>query len=131
MTQRAEKTRDLFEDSPPTPVTQAAGALRPLVSTGVFYNTVNATGAELAECRQRAATQEQVLYAFFLRHPTLACSPSRLGPVLPKAPITSIRRALTNLTAAGILVKTDQQTPGVWGKPEHLWRLSAHQTNGG
>ena len=115
-------TPDLFADPPPAPVAQGAAKRRPLVPTG-FYNTTNLRGAELATCRQQAATQENILLEFFQRHPSMSYSPSRLQPVLPTAPITSIRRALSNLTAAGLLEKTDQQVIGLWRKREFCWRL--------
>jgi hypothetical protein len=39
-------------------------------------------------------------------------------------PITSIRRAITNLTDAGKIIKTDQYVKGNYGKLEHLWELA-------
>ncbi len=38
-------------------------------------------------------------------------------------PITSIRRAMTNLTNRGNLVKTDAQVTGAKGKPEYIWKI--------
>jgi hypothetical protein len=114
-------TPDLF-DPPPTPVAQGAAQRRPLVTTG-FFNTTRVTGTELAECRAAAETQEAIIYEFFRRHPRQSFSPSRLASVLPKAPLTSIRRAVTNLTTAGLLEKTDQKTVGLWNKREYCWRL--------
>ena len=40
-----------------------------------------------------------------------------------KWPITSIRRAMTNLTDDGMIVKTQKTVKGVYGKSEHLWAL--------
>jgi len=114
-------TPDLF-DSPPAPVAQGAVKHRPLVTTG-FFNTTSVKGEELAQCRAAAETQEAIIYEFFRRHPRQAFSPSRLASVLPRAPLTSIRRAVTNLTTAGLLEKTDQRVVGTWGKPELTWRL--------
>jgi hypothetical protein len=45
-----------------------------------------------------------------------------------RVPITSIRRALTNLTEQGLLVKTDLQRMGAKGKPEYIWKVKS-QTN--
>ena len=36
-------------------------------------------------------------------------------------PITSIRRAITNLESEGLLHKTDIQKPGVYGKLNYCW----------
>ena len=43
-------------------------------------------------------------------------------------PITSIRRAITNLTDAGKIIKTDQYVKGNYGKLEHLWELATTPT---
>jgi hypothetical protein len=39
-------------------------------------------------------------------------------------PITSTRRALTNLLDAGLVVKLDETQKGMFGKSEHLWRVA-------
>jgi hypothetical protein len=39
-------------------------------------------------------------------------------------PLTSIRRAITELTDTGRLVREATQKPGLYGKPEHLWRIA-------
>ena len=39
-------------------------------------------------------------------------------------PLTSVRRAITNLSSDGELVKTNDKVTGIYGKPEHLWRLN-------
>ena len=36
-------------------------------------------------------------------------------------PLTSIRRAITNLETEGLLEKTNIQKPGVYGKKNHCW----------
>ena len=43
--------------------------------------------------------------------------------VLPECPITSARRAMTNLTESGLLVKTDMRRER-YGKKNHVWRLA-------
>jgi hypothetical protein len=44
-----------------------------------------------------------------------------------ECPITSIRRALTNLTNEGKIIKTGVKTVGLYNKKEHLWRLRTAQ----
>jgi hypothetical protein len=41
----------------------------------------------------------------------------------PAAPVTSIRRAITDLTVQDKLVKTNVMEIGGYGKDEHTWRL--------
>ncbi len=38
-------------------------------------------------------------------------------------PITSVRRAISDLTRDGKLVKTDKQVIGMYGRKEYVWRL--------
>jgi predicted transcriptional regulator len=37
-------------------------------------------------------------------------------------PLTSIRRAMTNLCKRGLLVKTDATRVGIYGKQEHIYK---------
>ena len=39
-------------------------------------------------------------------------------------PITSVRRAISDLTRNGDLVKTDKQVMGIYGRKEYVWRLA-------
>jgi hypothetical protein len=41
----------------------------------------------------------------------------------PRVPITSIRRAITNLTDRGLLEKTPNFKVERYGKTNHLWKL--------
>ena len=44
-----------------------------------------------------------------------------------KCPLPSIRRAMTNLSNEGKLIKTDVKMEGMYGKLEHLWCLPKKQ----
>ena len=89
-----------------------------------YYNTNKETGVVLGRSEEKAGTQEEILYRHFLCYPGKVFSPSQLRTVLPDCPITSIRRALTNLTSAGNLTKTEIMTEGDYDKKEHCWTLS-------
>lgn len=39
-------------------------------------------------------------------------------------PITSVRRAISDLTRNGDLVKTDKQVMGIYGRKEYVWELA-------
>ena len=60
-------------------------------------------------------------------HPDKKYTPSQIAVELYKelsgVPLTSIRRAITNLTFPGSLVKTNVKTTGPYGRPEYYWRL--------
>ena len=90
-----------------------------------YYNTNNETGETLAKSRDRAKTQQDSILAFFMAHPNDHFSPDFIAlNVLPEAPLTSVRRAITNLTSEGKLDKTDTMTMGRYGKKVHTWRLN-------
>ena len=90
-----------------------------------YHNTTESTGTELGKYRDKAVSQEaKILKAFRNLFPY--SSPSEVRDVIFKntVPITSVRRALTNLTSAGDLVKTNTQVKGPYGRPEFVWRLA-------
>ncbi|QDP53901.1 MAG: hypothetical protein Unbinned202contig1002_30 [Prokaryotic dsDNA virus sp.] len=92
-----------------------------------FYNTINESGNELKNSNQKARSQEDLIYSYFLTAGK-SLSPSQILETLKlKCPITSVRRALTNLTNEEKLVKTDDYVQGGFGKKEHLWRLRTAQ----
>lgn len=96
-----------------------------------FYNTTNETGEPLKRRNRRANSQYVLIKEFFEAHPKGIYSPSqvwialfeRYEPGKKKVPLTSVRRAITDLTEDRILQKTDQKQTGYYGDPEHLWRL--------
>ena len=89
-----------------------------------YYNTNKESGTVLGKSEEKAGTQEEIIYRHFLRYPKMVFGASQLRAILPASPITSIRRALTNLTAAGKLTKTETMTLGDYGKKEHCWTLT-------
>ena len=89
-----------------------------------FYNTIEETGEELATSQKKAQTQQDVIYQYFLTcgrplSPSMVLDELRLN-----CPITSVRRAMTNLTKEGKIAKIQEYVEGSYGKPEHLWRLN-------
>lgn len=93
----------------------------------VYFDTCEA-GPQLAEYRAIAAEQNHVVLEIFhsLSRPlspsqVLAYYPNPPGALMP--PLTSIRRAITTLTQAGALVKTEVKRKGVYGRSECVWRL--------
>ena len=92
-----------------------------------FFNTIEETPDELAESQAKAKTQgEKILDCFYSYDEPL--SPSMvLARSGLNCPITSIRRAMTNLSDEGHLQKTNDYVTGIYGKKEHLWCLPADQ----
>ena len=88
-----------------------------------FYETINQTDSALKESKKKTRKQEDLSYSLFVKRnqplsPSMVLSQSGLN-----CPITSIRRAMTDLTNLGKIVKTDRQIKGLYGKAEHLWEL--------
>lgn len=93
-----------------------------------FHNTVRAAGRQLAHYESAATTQELAVLAYFEQRPAAELTPEDIQrAVLPKSPLTSARRAITNLTTEGRLVKLAKQRRGQYGYPVHCWRLAAPQ----
>lgn len=89
-----------------------------------YFNTTGSNGADLKDYEMVASRQEVAILGIFLQHPTTRMMPSTIHRLLAtKAPLTSTRRGMTNLTAHGVLEKTAHQRPGPLGRPEHCWRL--------
>ena len=94
-----------------------------------YHNTNKESGDTLRQSVLNAKTQEQKILAYF-RLKQYPMSPDVVQQmVLPKCPITSIRRAMTNLTRDGHLRKSDQRTMGSFGKMVHQWELVNNQLN--
>lgn len=94
-----------------------------------YFNTTHSSGAALSQYQGSAKAQEDHIAQIFQRHPTAAYTPSEvramvISIVQADIPITSIRRAMTNLTTVGVLRKTQQQKTGPYGRPEYMWRLN-------
>jgi hypothetical protein len=90
----------------------------------VFYNTTNLSGNDLSESVADAQKQQKLVETFFRKYPNQKFTPFEVHKALNiNAPITSIRRAITNLTNEGILVKTDEKRIGQYGKPNYTWTL--------
>jgi hypothetical protein len=91
-----------------------------------FFNTTREKGRRLLGYRVRAASQQDQILHFFLDHPGVGYTPSAIHHRLfgPSTPLTSIRRAISNLTQERKLVKTGRKVQGVYGRPEHQWKLN-------
>ena len=69
--------------------------------------------------------QENYILDFFKRKQE-PMSPSMVHKACDNSwPLTSVRRAITNLSTDGDLIKTNETVIGIYGKPEHLWKLNA------
>ena len=90
-----------------------------------FYNTTNLSGVELYTAQGKAKTQSRVIMGMFRRPEWSRLSPKDIMNLTDDQwPITSVRRTLTNLTKDGLLIKTEDKVTGMYGSPEHVWRIA-------
>ena len=89
-----------------------------------FYNTTNLSGDNLKEKEKKVSTQEKAILRLFQSNPRRDFTPSEvLAELHLQCPITSVRRAITNLTIAGELTRTNKKRMGDYGMNTYCWRL--------
>lgn len=91
-----------------------------------FFDTIGLSEPELVKESDNAIKQEEKIYRLFqiYKQGTPSQIMKRYDKRWPSVPITSIRRAMNVLTKEGKLIMTDQKFTGLYGKPEHLWRIN-------
>ena len=88
------------------------------------YNTTHEAGGALAKYQDQALSQEERIMAFYAEAPAFLYTPSEIAAQVfgGMVPLTSVRRAMTDLTKDGRLIKTEKKREGVYGRPEYCWR---------
>jgi|10_taG_2_1085330.scaffolds.fasta_scaffold39680_2 hypothetical protein len=103
-----------------------------------YYNTNNETGEELQASREQSSKQKTEVLAVFQTYPTTPLSPDEVhqfikeNSAIPNSilwPITSIRRAVSDLTKEGELFKTNTKKMGSYGKRVHCWVVQCPHNN--
>jgi len=93
-----------------------------------FHNTTNETGQKLQSYEAKAYTQDQQIADFFTCHPGELYTPWEIQSLVfkhPKPPITSVRRAMSNLTRDGILTKTkEKKEVGIYNRASYSWTIN-------
>ena len=88
-----------------------------------FYNTTDLKGAALTTEVSAALTQRNKIVDLFNGNPESEFTPFEVMSKLKMNCINSTRRAMTNLTTDGFLIKTENQKLGDFGKKNYCWRL--------
>lgn len=88
-----------------------------------YFNTTSASGAALQPYQDKAKSQEERILKFFAASERFLHTPSEIRrDVFDDAvPLTSVRRAITNLTTEGKLFKTSKKREGPYKRPEYCW----------
>lgn len=97
----------------------------------MHYNTTALRDGVLKACWAKAETQDAKILAFFKRNTNKRFTPWQVHSFLFSiaTPITSVRRAMTDLTKAGKLVKTTGKKRGQYGELCYLWELAQEETS--
>jgi hypothetical protein len=97
-----------------------------------YYNTNNEVGDTLQKSKAKAVSQEEDIKILFQCFPTKSDNGFTADEIADEfydfsgVPITSIRRALTNLCGEkwnNFLVKTDVMRMGKYGKLTHAYKI--------
>jgi len=91
-----------------------------------YHDTVPETRENVAKYESKARSQEDEIYHFFEMYPGRELSPDYFI-LMYSWPITSIRRAFTNLEKSGKLVKTENRRMGRYGRMTRTWKLAGGQ----
>jgi len=88
-----------------------------------YYNTNHEVREVLNNSISKNQIQQNLILKFFQVHSS-NFTPCEIETYFPNFPLTSIRRAVTNLTREGKLIKTHKMKIGKYGKQCHTWRLA-------
>lgn len=88
-----------------------------------FYNTTNQSGDQLEMFIKKAMNQEDKVMLIFKKHYQLTAHECWVKFSGVNTPLTSIRRAMTNLTSKGKLIMTDKKKEGQYGRDNYIYKL--------
>ena len=96
----------------------------------MYYNTTREEGVQLKLNIEKAHNQKHKVLSVFQKNPTQNYCADDIIRVLTErdeintnTPLTSIRRAITDLTNDDYIVKTDKRVMGSAGRKTYTWRL--------
>lgn len=87
------------------------------------FNTTHEQGDTLIQYESIAESQQKYVEHLFNTYQRLTPSQAWQRMNRPDTPITSIRRAVSNLTSIGVLKKTSEKVKGMYGRPEYVWEV--------
>lgn len=91
-----------------------------------YYATTPLSAQQLAVAMRLAEQQDEAVLAIF-RAQQCPLSPSQVHAIGQKHGrqwlLTSVRRSITNLSGADVLVRLNDTRDGPYGRPEHCWAL--------
>lgn len=91
-------------------------------NSNTYFNTTNQDIDYVNKRKAKNKTQEALVYDLFKNHTTMTAS-EVLQKFPKRVPITSLRRAMSNLQQEEKLVKTTYTKTGIYGAPEHYYTI--------
>lgn len=91
-----------------------------------YHNTNGLQGKDLVKAETKAKSQEEKVLEIFKQNKSLSASQAwdrYIDLEIRQTPLTSIRRAITNLCKSGKLKKSELMVTGIYDKPEYIYRL--------
>ena len=92
-------------------------------NSNTYFNTTDQDIDFVNKRKAKNKTQEVIVYELFKSNTTLTAS-DVLNMFPKQVPITSVRRAISNLKHESKLVKTEDTKAGIYGSPEHYYRIN-------
>ena len=96
----------------------------------MYYNTTNEKGDKLISNLKKAKNQKEIVLSKFQLNWNKEFTPETMEHELKSenlinenTPLTSIRRAFSDLKKEGYITKTDQKHIGHFGRMTYLWKL--------
>jgi hypothetical protein len=76
----------------------------------------------------KAAKQDEIVLSILKNNWPASLSPTQVHDLytamgFPDCPVTSIRRAMSNLTKENLIYKTEATVQGQYGRAEHTWKF--------
>ena len=91
-----------------------------------YHNTTKLAGEDLIESKEDAIAQERMIYAWMLDRSGMDFTPFEVKRGTGISCINSVRRAMTDLTSRGLLVKTgNRRISGPFRKRNFCWTAPA------
>lgn len=92
-----------------------------------FHNTLQLNFDQQTELEKRAQSLEVIVLEFFKNNPDKKFTSFQVfNQISTTNPITSVRRAMSNLTKKGMLIKTDDKVVENYGVDNFLWTINPH-----
>lgn len=94
-------------------------------TSSIYFGAINTSVFRERKSQGYKLTQTERIAEFFSNNPGNLYTPFEVQDALATdAPITSIRRAMSDLTRKGFLIKTSEQRLGELGNLNYCWKLN-------